>query len=128
MAGYMKRYTRRLVAFFALYMVTLVGGLTLMRSDTPPGTPVAVLLALAAALPICGVFWAIHRLILECDDEYQRLLFVQQTLFATFVTLAAVTVWQFLNVFDVIQAPVQWVGVIWFAMLGVGGCVVRLRA
>lgn len=122
MPAYMRRYSIRLLAFMALYAVTLVGGLSLMRGPAPPGTPVAV------ALPICGVFWAIYRLLVECDDEYERLLFAKQTLFATFVTLVGVTVWQFLNVFDVIATPVQWVGAIWFAMLGVGGAVVRRGA
>lgn len=128
MPAYMRRYSIRLLAFMALYAVTLVGGLSLMRGPAPPGTPVAFALALAAALPICGVFWAIYRLLVECDDEYERLLFAKQTLFATFVTLVGVTVWQFLNVFDVIATPVQWVGAIWFAMLGVGGAVVRRGA
>ena len=128
MPTYMRRYTMRLLAFMALYAVTLIGGQSVMRGPNPPGSSVAVALALAAALPICGVFWAIYRLLVECDDEYERLLFAKQTLFATFATLTAVTVWQFLLVFDVLLTPVQWVAAIWFAMLGVGGAVVRRRA
>jgi hypothetical protein len=81
-----------------------------------------------SAFPIIGVFWTIFRLLVEADDEYQRLLFAKQALLATALTLSMVTVWQFLQVFDVVETGPQWMAVIWFAMLGVAGPIVRWRA
>ncbi len=124
----MRRYFWRLGGFMLAYMGTLVGALTLARAQ--PGLPVGALagLAVATALPICGMFWAIFRLLVETDDEYQRLLFAKQTLWATALTLVIVTLWQFLAVFGVVDQGPQWMAAIWFAMLGIGGAIVRWRA
>lgn len=124
---YMKNYTKRLILFMAAYILVLFGGMTYARQSDPSQIEL-IILALMTALPICGVFWAIFRLLVECDDEYQRLLFVKQVLLATGITLAIATVWQFLNVYDVVATGPQWVGVIWFGMLGIAAPIVRWRA
>lgn len=123
---YMKNYTKRLIVFMLAYMVVLFGGLTYARHSDPPQIALIVL-ALITALPICGVFWSIFRLLVECDVEYQRLLFVKQTLLATGSTLAIVAIWQFLKVYDVLASGPQWMAVIWFAMLGLAAPIVRWR-
>ncbi|WP_126174199.1 hypothetical protein [Altericroceibacterium xinjiangense] len=124
--AYMKRYVIRIATFMLLYIAILVGGLTIARTGLPQWA--GLLLALATAAPICGVFWTIFKLIGECDDEYQRLLFTNQTLLATAATLVIATVWQFLTVYDVIEQGPQWIGVVWLAFFGVSGAIVRLRA
>jgi hypothetical protein len=123
---YMKRYMIRLGGFMAAYAAILVCGLTLARTGVPQW--LAICLAVLTAAPICGVFWAIFRLLAECDDEYQRLLFVKQTLLATAFTLAITTVWQFLAVYDVLAQGPQWIGAIWFAMIGIAAPIARWRA
>jgi hypothetical protein len=127
MPAYMKRYSKRLATCMVAYVGILIAGLTYARSGDP-GQIVAIGLALATALPICGVFWALYRLLVECDDEYQRMLFVKQTLAGTGAMLVIVTVWNFLEVYDVLAIGPQWVAVIWFAMFGLAGPVVRWRA
>lgn len=124
---YMKAYTKRLLFFLACYMVILFGGLTYAGQGAPQQT-MLIILAVLTALPICGVFWTIYRLIRECDDEYQRLLIVMQTLFATGVTLSITTIWQFLKVYDVLNEGPQWTGVIWLAMFGLAAPIVRWKA
>lgn len=124
--AYMRRYFVRLSIFLLLYMTILVAGLIFAREGVAP--PLAVLLAIATAAPICGVFWTIFKLIAECDDEYQQLLIVRQTLLATAATLVITTVWQFLAVYDVLEGGPQWIGVIWLALFGVAAPLVRLRA
>ncbi len=128
MPVYMKRYSIRLAIFMSLYTATLIGGLSWMNSANPPGEAVAVLLAILTALPILGVFWAIFRLLVEMDDEYQRLLMAKQIIVGTAMTLAIVTVWQFLNVYDVLAQGPQWIGAIWLAMFGIAGGLVRWKA
>lgn len=128
MPHYMRTYTLRVVVFTASYTLILFGGLTFARHNPDAATGSLIALALFSAFPICGVFWAIFRLLVECDDEYQRMLFAKQTLLATAMTLVIVTVWQFLQVYDVIATGPQWMAVIWLAMLGLAGPVARWKA
>lgn len=123
---YMKRYYFRLAVCLTGYAATLVGGLLVARAGAP--VSVRIFLALLTASMVCGLFWAIFRLLAECDDEYQRLLLVRQTLLATAATLAITTCWQFLAVYDVLAEGPQWIGVIWLAMFGLAAPIVRWRA
>ncbi len=127
MPHYMKRYTLRVLLFMAAYTVILIGGKTYAQS-ADLSQFVRIALAVATALPICGVFWAIFRMLIEVDDEYQRLLFAKQILLGTAWALAIVTVWEFLTVYDVLASGPKWTGVIWFMTFGLAGGYVRLRA
>ncbi|NCN83434.1 MAG: hypothetical protein GW808_07390 [Sphingomonadales bacterium] len=126
--SYMKRYFIRLMIFISLYMAILIGGLSWMNSINPPDDPIPSVLALLTALPILGVFWTIFRLLVEIDDEYQRFLMTKQIVIGTAMTLAITTVWQFLNAYDVLLQGPQWIGVIWLAMFGIAGGLVRWKA
>lgn len=127
MPQYIKRYTMRVLAFMAAYVVILLSGKSYAQ-NADPSQLVRVVLAVITALPICGVFWAIFRMLAEVDDEYQRLLFAKQILLGTAWALAIVTVWEFLAVYDVLATGPQWTGVIWFMTFGLAGGYVRLRA
>jgi hypothetical protein len=110
-------------------VVVLVGALMVMEQPWAPDGAGAWLLAALPALPVLGMIWAIFRLIVETDDEYQRFLFVKQILIATALTLAIATVWGFLEDFGMApHAPAYWATVLWFAMIGVGGCIARRKA
>lgn len=127
MPPYMRRYTARILVFMGSYAAILTGSLIFARNGEH-GQATLTGLALITAFPVIGVFWAIFRLLVETDDEYQRLLFAKQTLLATALTLTLVTVWQFLQVYDVVETGPQWMAVIWFGMLGLAGPIVRWRA
>lgn len=123
---YMRRYFFRLAGFMTAYAFVLIGGLMLATAGV--GIGIRVFLAFTTAAMILGVFWAIFRLLAECDDEYQRLLLVKQVLLATAATLAITTCWEFLRVYDVLVEGPQWTGVIWLAMFGLAAPVVRWRS
>jgi hypothetical protein len=125
---YMRRYTIRIILFMTAYILILTSGLTFARSGAEHARVTLIALSIISAFPIIGIFWAIFRLFVEVDDEYQRLLFAKQTLLATGITLTIVTVWQFLNIYDVVATGPQWMGVIWFAMLGIAAPIVRWKA
>jgi hypothetical protein len=125
---YMRRYTIRVLLFMVSYVVILTSSLTFARGGAQHSQATLIGLALISAFPIIGVFWAIFRLLVEIDDEYQRLLFAKQTLLATAITLVIVTVWQFLAVYEVVATGPEWMGAIWFAMLGVAGPIARWKA
>ena len=124
--AYIKRYTIRLTSFMIAYVFVLITGLLLQKQGLPLGF--RVFLAFLTAATICGVFWAIYRLMTECDDEYQRSLMVKQILLATGATLAITTCWQFLEVYEVVVDGPGWIGVIWLAMWGLSAPIVRWRA
>ncbi len=128
LAPYMRRYTIRIVLFVSSYVIILTSSLAFARGGSEHSQATLIGLALITAFPIIGMFWAIFRLLVETDDEYQRLLFAKQNLLATAATLAIVTVWQFLQVYDVVTTGPQWMGVIWFAMLGIAAPIVRWKA
>ena len=126
---YMRRYTIRMLAFGAAYAVTLVGAIMIMKQPwAPTGIPF-YLLAVLPALPVIGMIWTIMRLAVENEDEYQRFLFGKQILIATGLTLALATIWGFLEDSDLVEDVAAYhVTVVWLAMFGVAGCVVRWRA
>lgn len=126
---YIRRYTRRMLGFGLVYAALLIGAIAVMQQPWAPRGPLAVVLAILPALPVIGMIWAVGRLIVEIDDEYQRFLLVKTTLVATGLTLAFATVIGFLENFHLIpHVPGFLVTVLWFAMIGVGGCIVRWRA
>jgi hypothetical protein len=123
-----KRYAWRVAGFMAAYVVTLIAVIYLFRSRPPTGA-LAYAAAALPALPIIGVFWAIGRLLVEEEDEYQRMLLVKQTLLGTALTLALATIFQFLEGFALVTRPRELgVAVLWFAMWGISAAIVRMRA
>lgn len=128
MPVYMRRYMVRLAGFMLAYAVILIAGLSSQKALANMGAWPPIMVAGLTALPICGVFWTIYRLLVEMDDEYQRMLMVKQTLLATALTLGTVTFWQFLKVYGVIESGPEWFGVIWLAFWGLAAPMVRWRA
>lgn len=122
MGAAMRRYLRRLVVLMVLYIVILIGAKLAFRHIDQTG-PLAYALALAPALPLIGVFWAVFRLLVEETDEYLRLLLVRQTLFATAFCLVVMTVWEWLQNFDLLPPGNGGFGTAfwWFVGLGFGG-------
>lgn len=123
----MKAYTRRLLVLMSFYLVTLWGSITLVKSGAAGGiwhVPLAIL----PALPIIGVFWAVMRLLVEEPDEYWRMLLVRQCLIATGFCLTVMTIWEFLQNFDVVAPGQHGFGAAmwWFIGLGIGALYNRL--
>lgn len=118
----MRRYLLRLAILMALYIVTLIGAKLAFRHIDQNGV-LAYGLALLPALPIIGVFWAVMRLLVEESDEYMRMLMVRQSLFATGFCLVIMTVWEWLQNFDLVPPGNGGFGAafFWFVGLGFGG-------
>ena len=118
-----RRYVLRISLAMALYIVTLTAALRFVGGGTVTG-PLAYLLALLPGLSVAGVFWAIGRLLVEERDEYLRMLMVRQSLVATGFTLTVVTMWGFLENFDLVpHVDSFYIAVLWFTGLALGTCV-----
>ena len=121
-----KRYLQRLAISMALYMLTLFAAVHFVGRHIVTG-PAAYLLAILPGICVCGVFWAVGRLIIEQDDEYQRMLLVRQTLVATAFALSLATIWGFLESVGLVpHIDAYFIAILWFAGLGVGAFVNRL--
>jgi hypothetical protein len=118
----MRRYLVRLFVLMSTYIAVLIGA-KLAFPHVPPHGALAYALALAPAVPLIGVFWAVFRLLVEEGDEYIRLLLVRQTLFATAFCLVVMTVWEWLQNFDLVAPGNGGFGAAfwWFVGLGLGG-------
>ncbi|MEO6580673.1 MAG: hypothetical protein ABIN83_05930 [Sphingomicrobium sp.] len=116
-----RRYLMRLAALMTIYLITLFGAVYAFRHHLISG-PMAYPLAVLPALPIIGVFWAVMRLLVEEPDEFIRMLLVRQALVATGFCLTVMTVWEFLQNFDLVPPGNGGFGAgfFWFMGLGVG--------
>lgn len=122
-----RRYVVRLFALMSLYIALLFIAVRFLDRDVPLTGIAAYVIGIAPALPVIGVFWAVMRLIIEMEDEYQRLLLVRQVLVATGFALSLATGWGFLEQFALVpHIPAYYAMILWFAGLGVGSLVNRL--
>ena len=123
----MRMYVIRLAVLMTIYLITLFGASAAFKADMVSG-PAAYLLAVLPALPIIGVFWAVMRLLVEEPDEYWRMLLVRQSLVATGFCLTVMTIWEFLQNFDLVPPGNGGFGAafFWFMGLGVGALYNRL--
>lgn len=122
-----RRYIKRLAVLMVIYLVLVFAAGWTFRHTEISG-PAAWALAIAPALPIVGVFWAVMRMIVEEEDEFIRLLIVRQCLFATGFCLAVVTVLEWLRHFELIGLGNAGFGAafFWFIGLGLGAAYNRL--
>jgi len=118
----LRRYLVRLIVLMTIYLVSLFIAVRAFRADAVSGIP-AYALAIAPALPVVGVFWAVMRFLVEEKDEFIRLLQVRQCLFATGFCLTIMTIWEFLQNFDLVPPGNGGFGAafFWFVGLGFGG-------
>lgn len=117
----MRRYVIRLAVLMTFYLVALFVAVSAFRADLVSG-PAAYALAVVPALPVIGVFWAVMQLLVEEPDEFIRMLLVRQALVATGFCLTIMTVWEFLQNFDLVPLGNGGFGAafFWFMGLGVG--------
>jgi hypothetical protein len=116
-----RSYLIRLFVLMSIYIITLFAAVTAFKANAVSGVT-AYALAIAPALPIIGVFWAVMRLLIEEPDEFVKLLHVRQCLVATGFCLTVMTIWEFLQNFDLVAPGNHGFGaaMFWFAGLGVG--------
>lgn len=124
-----RRYVTRLAVLMIAYLALLFLAVRIFRSGATLGA-LAWPLAVAPAVPVIGVFWAVMRLLIEEPDEYLRMLFVRQALIATGFCLTVMTVWEFLQNFDLVPSGNGGFGTafFWFMGLGVGALYNRITA
>jgi hypothetical protein len=122
-----RMYLIRLFVLMTIYIITLFAAVTAFKSHAVLGIA-AYALAVLPALPIIGVFWAVMRLLVEEPDEFIRMMHVRQCLVATGFCLTVMTIWEFLQNFDLVAPGNGGFGAafFWFMGLGVGALYNRM--
>lgn len=124
-----RRYNRSVLLAALGYTVSLFGGEAYLHAHRGAHSAAAYAAALVPAFCVCVFFVAIGRYLVEERDEYVRMLMVRQSLIASGFALTLATIWGFLESADLApHLDSYWVAVVWFAGLGLGACVNKLRA
>lgn len=122
----LKRYNRTVIVLSLIYAAALMAAVYGFDHHLLVGAP-AWIVAVLPALPICGIFVAIGRYLVEEQDEYVRMLMVRQTLWASGFALSLATIWGFLESFGLVgHIESYYVAVLWFGGLGLGACINKL--
>jgi putative flippase GtrA len=120
-----QRYNRRVLVLCTGYALFLFLTIYLLKHQLVSGA-LAYAVGVLPALPVVGCFVQMGRYLTEESDEYVRQLVVRQQLAATGLTLSAMTVWGFLEGFELVPHVVAfWWPVLWIAGLGLGACAIR---
>ena len=116
-----RRYMIRMAVLMTVYLIALFAAVRIFRHTDIAGVP-AYALAVAPALPIIGVFWAVMRFLIEEPDEFIRMRLVRQCLVATGFCLTVMTIWEFLQNFDLLPPGNGGFAAafFWFIGLGIG--------
>jgi hypothetical protein len=115
-----RRYDLRIILLSLAYGVSLIGAVWLFKHHLVAG-PLAWIVAVLPALPICGMFAAIGFYLVEETDEYLRVQMIRQTLWGSGFALSIATLWGFLESFDLVaHVPAYSVVILWYAGLGLG--------
>jgi hypothetical protein len=110
-----------------LYVLFLVLAVWVFVHQHPAGV-LAYALAVLPALPIVAMLAVFGLYLAEEKDEFQRWIFVQSMLWATGATLAASTVWGFMESF--VQVPhlaLIWIFPLYCFFWGISAALVMWR-
>ena len=122
-----RRYNRRVLLLSFAYMIALFAAVYAFKHQLLAG-PLAWMAALAPALAVIGFFGAIGRYLVEETDEYLRAQVARQSLVATGFAMSVTTAWGFLENFGLVPHLYAYcAAILWFAGLGLGACLGRLR-
>jgi len=80
-------------------------------------------MAIAASLPVLGIFASWGRYVSQENDEYHQAVTLRRIAIATNATMGAAVVWGFLQAFGVMPLiETYWVPFVWVVAQGAFGC------
>ena len=117
-----RAHTRRILWLLLAYFIVLPP-LVWLRAHRDIGPTLSVVMAIAASIPLLGVFASWGRYLSDERDEYHQALTLRRNAVATNVTMGAAIVWGFLQVFGAMPlVETYWVPFVWIVMQGMFGC------
>jgi hypothetical protein len=114
----------RRIALLLLAYVVILPPLVWLRATRHISDPLLLVMAIAASLPVLGIFASWGRYLSDERDEYHQALTFRRIAVATNATMGAAVVWGFLQAFGVMPLiEAYWVPFLWVVMQGAFGCV-----
>ena len=118
-----RAHTKRILWLLFAYAIILPP-LIWIRANTAVAGYVPTLMAIAASIPVLGIFASWGRYLSDERDEYHQALTFRRNAIATNATMGAAIVWGFLQAFGVMPLiEAYWVPFVWVVFQGVAGCV-----
>ena len=118
-----RAHARRIVWLMVAYAVILPP-LIWVRSNTAVAGSIPVLMAIAASLPVLGIFASWGRYLSDERDEYQQAIALRRIAIATNATMGAAVVWGFLQAFGAMPlVEAYWIPLVWVAIQGLFACI-----
>lgn len=122
-----KRYAGRFASGMVIYVITILASVWLLSNYATDGA-LKYALAVAPALPILYVLYAMGRFLVEEPDEFGRATLAQAMLWGLELILALTTVWGFLEEnAGAPHFPLYMVFPVFCGGMGVSHLIVRLR-
>ena len=117
-----RAHTRRILWLLLIY-VLILPPLVWVRATTAVAGYVPMLMAIAASLPVLGIFASWGRYLSEERDEYQQSMALRRIAIATNATMGAAVVWGFLQAFGAMPlVEAYWIPLVWVVIQGFQGC------
>jgi len=113
-----RAHTRRVLWLLLVYAIVLPP-LVWVRANTAIAGYFPFLMAIAASLPVLGIFASWGRYLSDERDEYHHAMVLRRNAIATNVTMGAAVVWGFLQAFGVMPlVEAYWIPVVWIVAQG----------
>ena len=112
-----------LLLVYAIVLPSLVW----LRAHRHVSDAVALVMAIAASLPVLGIFASWGRYVSDERDEYHQSLNLRRIAVATNGTMGAAIVWGFLQAFGVMPLiEAYWIPLVWVVLQGASSCIAML--
>src|SRR3954453_15869817 len=116
-------HTKRILWLMLAYAIILPP-LVWVRAHTAVAGFVPTLMAIAASLPVLGIFASWGRYISDERDEYHQAITLKRIAIATNATMGAAVVWGVLQAFGVMPLiEVYWIPFLWVIIQGLNATI-----
>src|SRR3954447_5242355 len=117
-----RAHIRRILWLLLAYAIVLPP-LVWLRAHRHVSDAVSLAMAIAASLPVLGIFASWGRYLSDERDEFHQALALRRIAVATNATMGAAIVWGFLQAFGVMPLiEAYWVPFVWVVIQGAFGC------
>ncbi len=118
-----RAHTRRILWLLLVYAIILPP-LVWVRANTAVAGYIPALMAIAASLPVLGIFASWGRYVSDEKDEYHHAIVLRRIAVATNATMGAAVVWGFLQAFGVMPlVEAYWIPLVWVVIQGMFACI-----
>jgi hypothetical protein len=117
-----RAHIRRTVWLLVAYAIILPP-LVWLQAHRQVSHTASLVMAIAASLPVLGIFASWGRYLSQEQDEYHQAVTLRRIAIATNATMGAAVVWGFLQAFGVMPLiEAYWIPFIWVIAQGAFGC------